>query len=200
MKNSACGRGFSVTLPLPMVELIITAIGLVIVFSAAVAGVSAAPWLPTRKRERHQLSKNLALKDSDLVVDLGCGDGTILFEIARHHQNVTCIGYDISFLPLAIGLLRKLFGGKKYRNVKLRFGNLFKQNIGDATHVFLYLLAKSYPRLKEKFAAELKDEAMVIVEAWPMPDIEPAHVIREEGALPIYIYAGRDFRESPASR
>lgn len=177
-----------------MVELIITAIGLVILFSAAAAGMSAAPWLPTRKRERHQLSKNLKLKDSDLVVDLGCGDGTMLFEIARHHKNVTCIGYDISFLPLAIGLLRKLFGGAKYKNVKLRFGNLFNQNIGDATHVFIYLLAKSYPRLKEKFAAELKDDAMVIVEAWPMPEIEPTHVIKEEGALTIYIYSGKAFR------
>lgn len=192
--------GFSVTLPLPMAELIITAIGLVIVFSAAAAGVSAAPWLPTRKRERHQLSNNLTLKDSDIVVDLGCGDGTMLFEIAKHHPNVTCIGYDISFLPLGIGLLRKLFGGSKYKNVRLRFGNLFKQDIGDATHVFIYLLAKSYPRLKAKFAAELKDEAMVIVEAWAMPDMEPAHIIRDEGALPIYIYAGKDFRELPSSR
>lgn len=183
-----------------MAELIITAIGLVIVFSAAIAGMSAAPWLPTRKRERHQLSKNLKLTDNDLVVDLGCGDGTMLFEIARHHQNVTCVGYDISFLPLGIGLLRKLLGGTKYKNVRLRFGNLFQQNIGDATHVFIYLLAKSYPRLIQKFAAELKDEATVIVEAWPLPNITPQHVIKEEGALSIYIYSGKAFREPQASR
>ncbi len=179
-----------------MIQLIITAIGLIILFSAAAAGISAAPWLPSRKRERHQLSENLKLKDSDLVVDLGCGDGTMLFEIAKHHPNVTCIGYDISFLPLGIGLLRKVLSGGKYKNVKLRFGNLFKQDISDATHVFIYLLTKSYPRLKAKFAAELKDEAMAIVEAWPMPDIEPAHVIKEEGALPIYIYSGKDFRDN----
>ncbi len=177
-----------------MPELVLTVIGLVIVFSAAAAGISAAPWLPTRKRERHHLAKNLEFKKNDVVIDLGCGTGTMLFELAKHHPETILIGYDISLLPLGIGLLKKLFSPKKYRNVYLRFGNLFKQDISSATHIFIFLLAKSYPRLKEKFAKELADKTLVIIEAWPMPNMEPLRILKEEGSLPVYIYSGQDFR------
>lgn len=165
-----------------------------LLISAAIAGVSAAPWLPTKPSQRRKLLEQLPLTGNERIYDLGCGDGSLLFAIARKHPGVRAIGADISLLPLAIGAVRKLFGGSAYRNVRLRLANLFTTDVRDADVVFIFLLSKAYPRLKIKFAKELRDSARVVVEAWPLPDIEPLTTIRAEGLLPVYIYEGKQFR------
>ena len=161
----------------------------VVVLSAAVAGVSAAPWLPTKAKDRKHVLDALPLRGDETIYDLGCGDGAMLFAIAKKYPDVRCIGYDISFLPLTIGWIRKVVGG--YRNVSIRFGNLFKTPVNDADIVFIFLLSKAYPRLITKFARELRDEAKIIVEAWALPDRKPLQTLKSEGRLPVYIYEGR---------
>ncbi len=168
-----------------------------LLISAAVAGVSAAPWLPTKPSQRRKLLEQLPLKGNEKIYDLGCGDGSLLFAIAKKHPGIRAIGADISLLPLAIGWIRRFVGshkGSPYANVRLRFANLFTVDVHDADVVFIFLLSKAYPRLKTKFAKELRDDARVVVEAWPLPDMEPASTIRAEGLLPVYIYSGKQFR------
>lgn len=162
--------------------------------TAAIAGLSAAPWVPTKPKQKKQLIEVVNLPRNAVCYDLGCGDGTVLFALARKHPDAKAIGYDISILPLLIGWTRKLLGGKKYKNVSIRFGNLFKKDVSDADLVFVFLLDKSYARLKEKFRRELKDDANIVVEAWPIKNIQPIREIRQEGLLPIYIYEGSSFR------
>lgn len=175
-------------------QLILFIIIIPILISAAIAGLSAAPWLPTKpKQRRHVIDAVKPAKDA-VCYDLGCGDGSVLFALAKAYPGIRAIGYDISLLPLAVGIVRKYLGGKTYKNISLRFGNLFTQSVSDADIVFVFLLDKSYPRLTKKFAAELKDDAVVIVEAWPFKEITPARTLREEGLLPVYFYNGSDFR------
>lgn len=174
---------------------LLTILGLIILISAAIAGVSAAPWLPTKSRDRTLLLENLDLKPGQKVVDLGCGDGSLLFGIARKFPGVDCVGYDISFLPLLMAWARKDFNGKIYKRVKIRFGNLFAQNVKEYDMVFVFLLAKSYPKLIEMFREQLKDDALVVVEAWPLPGIEPDKHLKKDGYLSLYFYSAKKFRQ-----
>lgn len=173
---------------------IVELLGLAIIISAAIAGASAAPWLPTKPKDRQHLLNHLKLQPGQKVVDLGCGEGSMLFAVARQYPNVICEGYDISLLPLFVGWMRKLLFFKAYRNVHIRFGNLFKQSVADADLVFIFLLPKSYPRLVEILKRDLKDDAKVVVEAWPLPYITPAETLKEEKLLSIFIYTGRIIR------
>lgn len=161
------------------------------IVTAAVAGVSAAPWLPTKPSQRRKLLERLPMRGDERVVDLGCGDGSLLFAITKKYPDIRALGVDISLLPLAIGWIRKIMSRSK---VHLRFANLFTTNVRDADVVFIFLLSKAYPRLKAKFATELRDDARVIVEAWPLPDLEPTDTLRDEDQLPVYIYEGTQFR------
>ncbi len=167
---------------------------LVLIFSAAIAGISAAPWLPTRGKERKQLIEEISLKHGDKVVDLGCGDGSLLFAIAKAFPGADYTGYEISLLPLFIAHARRDVYRKVYKNVKIRFGNLYTKPIKDFNVVLVFLLPKSYPRLIKRFKTELKDNAMVIVEAWPLPGIEPVKKVKKEGCLSLYFYTGKQFR------
>ncbi len=174
----------------PVTIAILIALPFLITF--AWGGISAAPWVPTLKRDRDHLLQNLDFKPGQIIYDLGCGDGSVLFAIAKRQPAIKAIGLEVSLFPFFIALIRKYLGG--YKNVSLRFQNLFKAPISEADVVFAFLLPKSYPRLIAKFAKELRPEAMVIVEAWPLPNIKPEKTLTSEGLLPIYLYSGSQFK------
>lgn len=167
---------------------------LVVLLSAALAGLSAAPWLPTLPSQRKHLLDQLKLQPGQTVVDLGCGDGSMLFAVARRFPEVICTGYDISLLPLFIAWGRKLLFFKAYKNVHIHFGDLFKQDCRNADIVFIFLLSKCYPKLLTSLKGKVAPNAQVIVEAWPFPNLEPQATLKAEGLLPVYIYTGTIFR------
>lgn len=162
-----------------------------ILVAFAAGGFSAAPWVPTRRRERDVLLKEIPIEPGQVVYDLGCGDGIVLFQLAARQPNARYIGIEVAPIPLLVGLVRKVLAGAKAKNVTLRMRDLFALSYGDADVVFIFLLSDSYPKLMKKLAGKLKPDARVVVEAWPLPDIEPERTIREEGKLPLYIYSGR---------
>lgn len=165
-----------------------------IIGSAAVAGISAAPWVPTKSRDRAFIFDHLALKGSEAVVDLGSGNGAMLFAAAQRFPAMHAVGYEISFLPLCLAWARKLLFRRVYRNVALRFGNLFTADISKADVIFVFLLNKAYPRLKAKLAKEMRPDALVVIEVWPLPDCTPFRTLRGELTLPVYIYRGSDLQ------
>lgn len=163
-------------------------VGSLLLFSAAWGCLSAAPWVPTRANQRDRLFKHVTLKPRDVIVDLGCGTGTLLFAAVRAYPEAIARGYEVSLFPLVLGWLHKFSFPRRYRNVSIRFGNLFNAPIADADVVVIFLLSSCYPKLIAKLKRELKPSARVIVEAWPLPNISPTQTIREEGLLPIFIY------------
>jgi SAM-dependent methyltransferase len=174
----------------PLSIIILIALPFLITF--AWGGISAAPWVPTMKRDREHLLNNLDFKPGQIVYDLGCGDGSVLFAIAKRQPEIKAVGLEISLLPFWLALTRKYLG--HYEQVSLRYQNLFKSSLKDADVVFAFLLPKCYPRLVAKFATELRPEALVIVEAWPLPNIEPEKTLMSDKLLPIYLYSGRQFK------
>ncbi len=176
-----------------MLTYIIYAIVFVVLATAAYAGISAAPWLPTKPKQKRHLMDQLELSNGTTVYDLGCGTGTLLFSVVEKNPQVNAIGLEISVLPFVIAKIKSWL--KSSKNVSIRYANLFQKEIFDADIVFVFLLSKSYRKLWEKFARELKDDALVILEAWPFPDLKPIKTIKEDGLLPVYFYLGRQFRE-----
>jgi len=175
--------------------VIIFIIVYVLALTAAWAGLSAAPWLPTKRREREIVAELLPLGRGDVLYDLGCGDGAVLFTLAEKYPEARLIGYEVFILPYVIGRLRRLFGGRRYRNVSIRFGDLYRQDLRDASAIFCFLMAKSYERLHDKFAAELGDECPVLAEAWPFPGLTPLRKVKESGQISFFLYKGSQFRE-----
>ncbi|MFH1711757.1 MAG: class I SAM-dependent methyltransferase [Patescibacteria group bacterium] len=175
------------------VELIIFSIVMILLISAAYAGYSAAPFWPSKRKECKNVIDNVPIKPGQKFYELGCGSGTILFSIAKHHPNALFVGYDISIFPFLYARIKKIIG--RYKNTKVQMKNLFKQDLADADVVFVFLMDKCYPRLMEKFAKELKDDTVVVFQGWALPKIDFDKKIKPEGTLPLYFYHGAQFRE-----
>lgn len=175
-----------------LILLIILLIVLFIILGTfAVGGILAAPYLPTLPKQRRYIISLIDFKNGNVVYDLGCGDGSFLFDCVKKNSNIKAIGFEIALLPYLFGIFRKFLG--RYKNITIKYRNLFNQEIGDADIIFVFLLEKCYPKLTDKFSKELKGDCLVVVEAWPLKNIQPYKIIQKEGFVPVYFYKGHQF-------
>ena len=167
-----------------------------ILITYSMGSLSAAPWIPTKTKQRKRLVEIIPIKDNDIIYDLGCGDGSVLFGLSQKNKNVKTFGFEISLFPYFIARARKLLGGSKYKNVTIKYRNLFTQNLKNADIIFIFLLSTSYNKLISKFSRNLKDSCLVVVEAWPLPNLKPHKVVKEDNLLAVYFYKGYQFKDN----
>jgi precorrin-6B methylase 2 len=153
-----------------------------------------APWLPSRKMERDALFKAAGMEDGDEFHDLGSGDGTVLFDAARRFPSSRVVGVEVFIVVYLWSQLRRIFGGKKYRNVRIRYGDFYKHDISTADVVFAFQIPRAYGWMENKFT-ECKDDCRIVVEAWPFEGLEPLRSVKDGPHLIMYAYEGRQFRK-----
>lgn len=156
-----------------------------ILATAAYGAYSAAPYLPTRKKDVGRMIDLAQIKPGERVYDLGSGDGRLVFAAAK--KGAEAIGIEIFILPYLYSWI-KSWGNKK---AKILFGDLFNYDISGADVVFIFLLNKSYGRLVEKFNRELKPGTRVVVGCWEIEEWKDKLVKNDkpaENVLPIFVY------------
>jgi len=142
------------------------------------AAVTSGPFVPT-SRKRHKAMLNLAdLKPSDIVYDLGCGDGRLIFKSAKHVKKA--IGYELSIPLYLFGKIRELFNPP---NAHIRYGNIWKQDYKDADVIFCYLLPNSMKRFYEKVWPTLKHGTRVVSNMFQIHYLKPT---KKEGKAYLY--------------
>lgn len=128
-----------------------------------------APYLPTRRAQAKTALDMLDLKEGEVLVDLGSGDGAVLIEAAS--RGLVCYGYELNPFMWAISRLRTRKFGKQVRIYCKNFWNepLPKNTKG----VFVFLLAKYMPKLDEKLVRELKKGGKLASYTFQVPSKEP---------------------------
>jgi predicted RNA methylase len=119
-----------------------------------------SPWWRTSDKTIKRALKLANVKNSDVVYDLGSGDGRSLI-IAAGEFNARAVGIEIDPLRFFISKLLIWFSGLSNR-VEVRRENFLNSNISEATVVFLYLVPKALERLRPKLLKELKPGTKVI--------------------------------------
>lgn len=112
------------------------------------------PYIPTPRDVVDRMLAMAQVKASDIVYDLGCGDGRIVIEAARRHG---ARGFGIDLDPWRIREAKENArrAGVEDR-VRFEREDLFKTDLGPASVVMLYLLfevnLKLMPRLWKQLA------------------------------------------------
>lgn len=162
---------------------ILLLIVLPILASVAYAASKGAPWVPTWKRDIERLIELADIQEGDIFFELGCGDGRICSTIARETK-AEVIGIELSFAQYLAAKIRAF--GKK--NMMVRFGNVFHQDLSKADIVYMFLMPDVYKDIREKFEKELKPGTKIISYVWPIPDWEPKEISQEEGRSKLFLY------------
>ena len=145
---------------------------------ATVAAQSAAPrrepdvpYVPTTETAVQAMLKLGDVKKSDVVYDLGCGDGRIVIAAAKSF-GARGVGIDIN--PVRIGEAKenaKKAGVEKL--VRFEENDLFDAKIGEATVVTLFLLPNINLKLRPKLLQDLKPGTRVVSNTFDMGDWKP---------------------------
>lgn len=159
---------------------------------------SVAPYVPT---PINVVKKMLNLADvgpDDVVYDLGCGDGRILFTAVEEFDVKKAVGYDLN--PSMCGSVqmnieKKGLGGR----IEVVNGNFFLADLTPASVVTLYLTTSGNSKLRPKLVEELGPGARVVSHDFPihgwstLKNEEPDYY--KLGSHKIYMYAIPDAYE-----
>jgi ubiquinone/menaquinone biosynthesis C-methylase UbiE len=143
------------------------------------------PFVPTPNEVVDEMLKLAEVKKSDVLYDLGSGDGRIVITAAQRY-GARGVGVDIN--PERIAEANE---NAKKANVgdKVKFieGDLFEAKLADASVVTLYLLPGVNLKLKPKLLAELKPGSRIVSHSFDMGDWKPEKQMDVDGRR-IYLW------------
>jgi hypothetical protein len=169
-------------------ENVLSVILIIFGISVAWAGLSLAPWVPTRKRDFKRIGDLADFKVNDVFYDLGSGDGRLVFFINKNYR-AKSIGVEIALPFYIFSKFRQWLN--KSKNINFKYKNVFSENLSDADVVYIFPQSaeKLTGKIIAKFNNELKSGARIITYAFPIKDWVAQKVDKPTiNDLPIYLY------------
>ena len=125
------------------------------------------PYVPTTPAGVEAMLKLAGVKPTDVVYDLGCGDGRIV--VAAGKLGARGVGIDIDPVRVkeARANVEKAGVGGRVRIVE---GDIFQADIRGATVVTLFLLPEINVKLLPKFLRELRPGTRIVSNSFDMGD------------------------------
>jgi SAM-dependent methyltransferase len=146
------------------------------VLSVAVAAGQSAkpvrqpdvPYVPTTEKAVQEMLKLAGVKKTDIVYDLGCGDGRIVVQAAKVY-GARGVGIDINPERIQEAKQNAKSNGVEHL-VRFEEKDLFQANIQEATVVTLFLLPAINLKLRPKLLEDLKPGTRVVSNTFDMGD------------------------------
>ena len=143
-------------------------------------------WVPTPPAVVDAMLKLADIKPSDVVYDLGCGDGIIVTTAAQKY-GARAVGIDIDPQRVKEATERAQKMGVSDK-VKIIQGDLFEADIKEASIVTLYLLTSLNQKLMPKLKKELKPGTRVVSQSFNMGDEWPPEKEIQVDGRPVYLW------------
>lgn len=146
------------------------------------------PYVQTESYIVQEMLSLLDLQGSDVLYDLGCGDGRIVIEAVKK-KGVRGVGVDIDPRRIAESRANANAARVDHRTLFLQ-QDIFTSDFRDATALTLFLLPELNLRLRPKLFRDLKPGTRIVSHNFNMGDWEPDRTafagVWEDG--PRYIY------------
>jgi hypothetical protein len=97
----------------------------------------------------------------DIVYDLGCGDGRILFMAITEFNATKAVGYELN-KSLYKKTLCEIKQRQLHEQIKIINENFFQANISEASVITLYLSSNANNRLAPKLLSEARTGTRII--------------------------------------
>ena len=142
-------------------------------------------WIPTQPEFVNAFFELCPLTSSDVVYDLGSGDGRLLFAALEKGAG-RCVGIDID--TERVKAANEAAEGKGIHNrIKFVQADIMDVDLSEASVILCYLYSSASAALRPKFEKELKSGTRLVMEVFPIPGWKP---VKESGAngRPFYFY------------
>lgn len=140
---------------------------------------SDVPYVPTSKSVLSRMLELADVDESDIVYDLGSGDGRIVIQAAKKYG---AHGVGIEIDPDLVAEARQNAQSAGVADlVDFRQGDLFEADISEATVVTLYLLPSVNQKLRPKLFEELAPGTPVVSHDFDMGKWPPEETVEMDG-------------------
>ncbi|MFH0820698.1 MAG: hypothetical protein V1908_02885 [Candidatus Peregrinibacteria bacterium] len=129
---------------------------------------TTGPFVPSGKKKRKIMLKLANLQPTDVVYELGFGDGSLIFAAAKTVKRA--VGYEISIPLVCWGKLVKWLTRSK---AEMYFGNIWKQDYRDADILFCYLMPNAMARIYKEIWPTLRPGTRVVTHSFRIHGKEP---------------------------
>lgn len=172
-----------------MIEIILSILLFIIIFlivlfplSLSLSFVFGAPFVTTPSSIIKEMIKFAKINSEDTVIDLGSGDGRVLFECAKICKKA--IGYEINPFLVAWAKIIILTNSKPSK-AGVKWQNYNNANLSQANVVFLYSIRGFLPKLENKLKKELQPNTKIVSYKFPLFNFK----LIKKTKTNIYLYA-----------
>lgn len=154
-------------------EILFWLIGVIVaIFCLTV--LRGAPYVPSRKRDIESMFDSLyQLKKTDLLVDIGSGDGVVLRQAAK--RGARAVGLEVN--PILV-VISKIISGKNKR-IETWWRDFWLTELpNDTTVIYMFSESRDIKRMIRRIqneATRLKRQLFVISYAFDVPGIKPVN-------------------------
>lgn len=143
-------------------------------------------FVPTREAVADQMLTLAGIQSSDVVYDLGSGDGRVLI-LAAQKYGARGVGIEID--PKLVKLARDVAReGEVADRVRFIEGDLFEADISGATLVTIYLSPRVNARLEPKLKAELRPGTRIVSHQFTIGTWPPEKTMRGDDGTILYLW------------
>jgi len=143
-----------------------------------------APFISTKFEAILTILKDLNLKGSEHVYELGSGKAGFLRAIEQRFGNKNLIGIEYSFFPYILAKIQIALSGSA---IKIIRKDMFKVSLKEADVLYCFLSPEMMIKLEKKFKTECRPGTIVISYHFRLPNLEPERVLKESNDN-IYFY------------
>jgi len=168
-------------------------INIIIIF--AFPKFSPVPYFPSNFKDKDKIIASLDLQNKQTVIDLGAGDGWVIFSAANtaFHKKLNTLFVATEINPLLLGLLYwKRFFHPNKKNIQIKYFDIFNYNYQSliVNHqslitFYLYLSPWLILKVQEKIQA-LKRKKTIIAYYYALKNIRPNTIIKGENKIFLY--------------
>ncbi len=145
---------------------------------------TGVPFVKSKKVLVEKIKEANILKDDTTFCDLGSGDGSFLYELAKEFPHIHFIGYEINIF---LYIFSKLFN--HLPNIKFYHQDFFKVDLSQFDYIYAFLLSPLMERLVPKIQKEAKKSCYVIVNTFAFKNLKPVKEIGSANPLEsLYFY------------
>lgn len=160
---------------------------------------SVAPFVPTPLNVVRRMLELVKAGSGDVLYDLGCGDGRILFTALEEFDVNRVVGVELNHNMVKTIKAKAEDKGLKDK-INLINKSFFDVDLSPATIITLYLTTSGNAKLKPKFKKELYKGVRIVSHDFPINDwatIDNDNGQYSVGSHKIYVYRIPDCFEYP---
>src|SRR3989338_862908 len=138
------------------------------------------PYVATKRHKIETIIKLAQIKKGETVVDLGSGDGRLLFAAAE--KGAQARGYELNPFLIGLTLIHTKLKGLG-NQIEIEKKNMWKADLKIADVIFVYSLKKSIKKFEDFVYKNATPGTRIVVNLHSFPDKKPIKV--KDG---IYLY------------